>query len=77
MPAWLLALIPAAVNLIAKLFGGGESDARKEGRATGQAETRDAVSSDALKRTEEARKDKERTDAEVRRTGYDDRVDRL
>lgn len=63
--------------LLSKLTGGGESDARKEGRATGQAETRDAVSSKALKDQEEARKSKERTDAMVRNTPDDDLISRL
>lgn len=70
-------LIGLAATLLSKLFGSGESEARKDGRATGQAETRDAVSSEALKRSEADRKSKEHTDAVVRNTPDDDLIARL
>ena len=50
---------------------------RDAARETGRAETRDAVSSAALVKSEEDRKSKERTDAQVRATPDDDLISRL
>lgn len=73
---WSL-ILKLAGWLLGKLTGGGKDKALEQAEELGGAKTRDAVSSAALKRNEEDRKSKERTDAEVRATGYDDRVGRL
>lgn len=76
MPVWLLALLPKAFDLVISLFGGGKKDADTS-RQLGQAETRAAASSAALARTEEDRRSKERTDAQIRTTPDDDLIKRL
>lgn len=74
----LIGLAASIIPALLKLFtGGGNDQSAKDARELGQAETRDAVSTDALRRQEADRKSKESTDALVRNTPYSDRVDRL
>lgn len=49
----------------------------REGKDTGKAAVRDAVQTQTIKTLDAARISKEKTDAEVVRTPYDDRVDGL
>lgn len=70
-------MIGKILDLVLWVLGLFKPKAPDTARQLGQAETRDAVSAEALRRTEDARKSKEATDAEIRRTPYDDRVDRL
>ena len=48
-----------------------------KGHKAGAAEVTNAVQSETIKTIDAARKSKERTDEEVRRTPYGDRVDQL
>ena len=48
-----------------------------KGERAGSAAVKDAVQTETIRRLDDARISKERTDEEVRRTPYDDRVDGL
>ncbi len=49
----------------------------REGKDTGKAAVRDAVQTETIKKLDDARISKEKTDEEVVRTPYDSRVDGL
>lgn len=52
-------------------------DVRDEGVESGAATVTNAVQKETIEKLHEAQQSKERTDEEVRRTPYDDRVDGL
>lgn len=68
----ILAAVAVAVLLI-----GGALLIYHEGKNTGKAAVRDAVQTETIKKLEEGRISKEKTDEEVLRTPYRDRVDGL
>jgi hypothetical protein len=60
-------------------WAAGRQQARREAaiRKSGQDEVKVAIAEGGIEQQEAARKSKEASDAEVRNTSYDDRVDRL
>lgn len=66
-------LIDLALGLFSAWLGKKTNDAKDAGRSEARAE----VAAEAVKTVDEARKDKEKADAQVRDTDYSTRVDRL
>lgn len=75
---WLLAnwkIVAAGALSLALIVGA--AVVYRAGKDTGKAAVRDAVQTQTIKTLDAARISKEKTDAEVVRTPYDDRVDGL
>jgi uncharacterized membrane-anchored protein len=65
----VVALIAGTLLAVNRIYGKGET--------AGASSVTNAVQTETIKKLDAARKSKERTDEEVRRTPYDDRVDGL
>jgi hypothetical protein len=75
---WLVAnwkLLAGAVLSLALIVGAAKL--YRDGREAGKAAVRTEVQTETIKKLEDARISKEKTDEEVVRTPYDDRVDGL
>lgn len=75
---WLLVnWKPLAIGLVALGLIAGAAWFHVEGEKAGAAAVKGAVQTETIRTLDRARISKERTDEEVRRTPYDDRVDGL
>lgn len=76
--AWLLANWKlVAAGILSLVVIGGAVVIYREGKDTGKAAVRTEIQTQTIKKLDDARISKEKTDEEVVRTPYDDRVDGL